>query len=207
MNRMLLTTAMSAMLAFAAPGVASAHNAKRHHRAHHHHAIRATVRTFGSARPPAGAGSTTSTPVTPAPDSGATAGTVTSFTGGVLTITLTNGSTVSGQVTERTELHCLPAAPPLPAEGEDRGDDEGNSESSDGGPSTSGHQDGASHSDGNSSSGGGDGEGTDNPGTGNQGEGDQSCTTASLVAGTVVREAELSVSSAGAVWDHVNLIG
>jgi hypothetical protein len=27
------------------------------------------------------------------------------------------------------------------------------------------------------------------------------------VAGAVVREAELSVSSAGAVWDHVNLIG
>jgi hypothetical protein len=201
MNRMLLTTAMSAMLAFAAPGVASAHGAKRHHHANHH-AKRATVRTFGSPLPPAGAGSTTSTPVTPAPDSGATAGTVTSFTGGVLTITLTNGSTVSGQVTGQTELHCLPATPPPPAEGEDRGDDQGNSESGDGEHSTSGHEGGASHSDGNSSSGSGDGEGTDNPG-----QGDQSCTTAALVAGTVVREAELSVSSAGAVWDHVNLIG
>lgn len=206
MNRMLLTTAMSAMLAFAAPGVASAHGAKRHHHANHH-AKRATVRTFGSPLPPAGASSTTSTSVTPTPDSGATAGTVTSFTGGVLTITLTNGSTVSGQVTERTELHCLPATPPPPAEGEDLGDDEGNSESGEGPPPTSGHEDGASHSDGASSSGGGDGEGADDPGTGNSGEGDQSCTTAALVAGAVVREAELSVSSAGAVWDHVNLIG
>jgi hypothetical protein len=167
MNRMLLTTAMSAMLAIAAPGVASAHNAKRHHRAHHHHARRATVRTFGSPLPPARPGSTTGTPVTPAPDSGATAGTVTSFTGGVLTITLSDGTTVSGQVTERTELHCLPAAPPPPAEGEDR----------------------------------------DGAGAGNPGEGDQSCTTAALVAGAVVREAELSVSGAGAVWDHVDLIG
>ena len=205
MNRMLLTTAMSAMLAIAAPGVASAHNAKRHHRAHHHHARRATVRTFGSPLPPAGAGSTTSTPVAPAPGSGATAGTVTSFTGGVLTITLSNGSTVSGQVTERTELHCLPATPPPPAEGEDRGDDEGTgSESGDAGPSTSGRGDGPSHSDSGSSGGGEDGDGG---GMGNPGEGDQSCTTAALVAGAVVREAELSVSGAGAVWDHVDLIG
>ncbi len=199
MNRMLLTTAMSAMLAIAAPGVASAHNAKRHHRAHHHHAKRAMVRTFGSPLP---ASSTTSTPVTPAPDSGATAGTVTSFTGGVLTITLSNGSTVSGQVTERTEIHCLPATPP-PAEGEDRGDDDG--ASSEGGavaPSTSAHGDGASHGDSAGFSGGEDGGGM-----GGSGEGDQSCTTAALVAGAVVREAELSVSSAGAVWDHVNLIG
>ncbi|HWJ50116.1 MAG TPA: hypothetical protein VNR42_03790 [Solirubrobacteraceae bacterium] len=201
MNRMLLTTAMSAMLAIAAPGVASAHNAKRHHRAHHHHATRAAVRTFGSPLSPAGAGSTTTPPTTPT--SGETAGTVTSFTGGVLTITLNNGTTVSGQVTERTELHCLPATPPPPTEGEDRGDDEGaSSESSDGGPSTSGHGDGASHSDGASSGGGENGDGEGNPG-----EGGQSCTTAALVAGAVVREAELSVSSAGAVWDHVDLIG
>jgi hypothetical protein len=204
MNRMLLTTAMSAVLAIAAPGVASAHNAKRHHRAHHHHAKRATVRTFGSPLPSAGAGSTTSTPVTPAPDSGATAGTVTSFTGGVLTITLSNGTTVSGQVTEQTEIHCLPATPPPPVEGEDRGDDEGGSASGDTGPSMSGHGDGVSHSDSGSSGGGG---GEDGEGMGGPGEGDQSCTTAALVAGAVVREAELSVSSAGAVWDHVNLIG
>jgi len=197
---MLLTTAMSAMLAIAAPGVASAHNAKRHHRAHHHHAKRATVRTFGSPLP--ASPTTGTTPVTPAPDSGATAGTVTSFTGGVLTITLSDGSTVSGQVTERTEIHCLPAAPP-PTEGESRGDDDGSSESGDGGSSTSGHGDGVSHSDGASS-----GEGEDGGGDmGGPGAGDQSCTSAALVAGAVVREAELSVSSAGAVWDHVNLIG
>jgi len=194
MNRMLLTTAMSAMLAIAAPGVASAHNAKGHRHAHHHHAKRATVRTFGSALPPAGAASTTSPPTTPA--GGETAGTVTSFTGGVLTITLSNGSTVSGQVTERTEIHCQAATTSPGGEG-DQGDDEG------GDGNSSGH-DGAeavSHSDGGPPTEGKDGEG------GSQGDGgNPACTSAALVAGAVVREAELSVSSSGAVWDHVDLV-
>jgi hypothetical protein len=191
MKRLLLkTTTVSAMLALAAPGVASAHHLAerqhhhaRHASAHHRHATRATVRTFGSA-PATGQATTTTPPATPPSASGETAGTVTSFTGGVLTITLTNGSTVSGQVTDQTEIRCLPSAPP--AEGEDQGDD---------------------HSGGDQQHPGGGNQGDDN-GQGDDGPGDgQSCTTAALVAGAVVREAQLRVSSAGAVWDQVALIG
>jgi type II secretory pathway pseudopilin PulG len=205
MKRMLLTTTMSAMLAMAAPGVASAHhNAKRHHRARHasahrHHATRARVRTFGSPLP---AGSTTAPPTTPAtaPSAGGeTAGTVASFTGGVLTIVLNNGTTVSGQVTERTEIHCLVSTPP-PTEGDDGDDDGGGSEGDEHGSATSGRDGGGSHHDAGR---GDDVEGGEQSGS----EHGQSCTTAALLTGAVVREAELSVSSAGAVWGHVNLIG
>lgn len=159
MKRLLLTTTtVSAMLALAAPGVASAH-----HRAerHHHHARHASTNRE-------------------------TAGTVASFTGGVLTITLTNGSTVSGQVTDQTEIRCLPSA--SPTAGENQGDDRGRG-------------DDRSSRD-RPHAGGGD-QGDDNgPGDG------QSCTTtAALVAGAAVREAQLRVSSAGAVWGQVALIG
>ena len=51
--------------------------------------------------------------------------------------------------------------------------------------------------------GGGDGgDGHD----GNQSANDESCTTAALAPPAKVREAELSLSSAGAVWEKVDLV-
>ncbi|HEX5853451.1 MAG TPA: hypothetical protein VFY36_10205 [Solirubrobacteraceae bacterium] len=192
MKRMLLTTTMTAMLAIAAPGVASAHrHGERHHRGHHakahrhhhhHHASPAKVRIFGT--PPA---PISTPPAAPRSATGETAGTVASFTNGVLTITLKDGTTVSGKVTDQTRLHCQSAtSPPAHEDGEHHGDrshgEDGDSAGRDG-------RDDISHEH--------DGRGDD---------GEPSCTTAALVAGTVVRGAKLRVTAAGAIWDCVALI-
>src|SRR5262249_7738571 len=86
----------SSALALAAPQVASAHHGRHHHRHHAHHARFRHFGTVSNTTTP-----TTKSPVTPA-------GTVKSFTEGVLTITLADGTTtVSGKVTEDTEIACL----------------------------------------------------------------------------------------------------
>ncbi len=126
---------------------------------------------------------------TPAARSDETAGTVASFTNGMLTITLTDGSTVSGKVTDGTELECRSATPSaITADNHDqgRGDDNG--------------------VDGEDQHGGSQGPGgRDDNGDENNNDQAEHCTSAALVAGAVVREAELSVSSAGAVWEKVEL--
>jgi hypothetical protein len=177
------------VLALAAPGVASAHHSKhRHSSRHKHHGAAHIVRfgTFGTAFGPASA--QTSTPTSP---SGETAGTVASFTGGVLTITLKDGSTVSGKVTEQTELECQSSTPPTTNEGDDEG---GGDDSSAGGGDHAQSQPVA-----HESSDDGDEQGDNENGAHN-------CTTAALVPGAVVGEAELSVSGAGAVWKKVELV-
>src|SRR5258708_2940072 len=102
MRRILLMAVTGSALALAAPGVASAHHGKRHHARHHK---RAHLVKFGTAS----LSTTSSAPTTTTP-TGQPAGKVASFEKGVLTITLTDGSTVSGKVTEDTELGCRSAA-------------------------------------------------------------------------------------------------
>ncbi len=109
------------------------------------------------------------------------AGTVTSFTGGVLTITLNNGQMVSGDVTNDTEIECEGAE-----------NDHSSLRSHD------------RH--------GGDNRGDDN-GDNDQGDDDNdndennaACSSADVTTGTVVHEAELKLSSAGAVWKKVELM-
>jgi hypothetical protein len=195
MKRMLLAAATSSMLALAAPSLASAaHHAKCHGRSHHacshvRHAHHARVLNFG-----APLSSTTPSGTTPTAPTGETAGTVTSFEGGVLTITLNDKSTVSGKVTEETEIRCQSATPST--EGSD--DEENGEDSSSGdGEDSSTHVGSGLSSHGDELSSGGDGE---------DGGQAQSCTSAALVPGAVVREAELSIGSAGSVWDHIDLI-
>lgn len=216
MKRMLLAAATSSILALAAvPSLAlAAHHSTCHRRGHHactqsHRAKHARVLNFGAplgspgttgSTGTTGTGPTQLSPSTPAtPSSGETAGTVASFTGGVLTITLTDGSTVSGKVTEETELHCQPATPPAQGTDPDEQGDEssgGNGEdefSQGGAPGISSHGN-------DMSGGGGSGGGEDDE------QAQQSCTTAALVPGAVVREAELSVGGAGAVWEKIDLL-
>jgi hypothetical protein len=195
MRRIFLTAAASSALAFAAPGVALAHDGEhqqaeqqrgehhqgedRHgaHRRHHHHAH---LMRFGAA------GSSTTTP---AHSSNETAGTVTSFANGSLTITLTDGSMVSGKVTDRTELECHAATPSAVTSDngdQDRGDDNGvDGEENHGGP--------------------GPGRGDRHDNDNDVNDEAEHCTPAALVAGAVVREAVLSVSQFGAVWEKVEL--
>jgi hypothetical protein len=197
MKRMLLAAATSSMLALAAPSLASAaHHAKCHGRSHHacshvRRAHHARVLNFGA---PLSSTVTTPSGTTPTAPTGETAGKVVSFEGGVLTIKLNDETTVSGKVTEQTEIKCQSATPPT--EGSD--DEEGGGEASgdDGGDSS--HVSSGLGSHGDDMSSGGDGE----DGEGSQ----QACTSAALVAGAVVREAELSIGSTGSVWDHIDLI-
>ena len=114
--------------------------------------------------------------------------TVVSFVNGVLTITANDGNTASGMVTADTEIECQA-------------------------PDTSGMQ---SHDQGGGDNGGGNWQGGGDSGGGNwqggqdqgqgDGQGNQTCTTADLIPGAMVQEAQLSISDAGAVWDKVELI-
>jgi hypothetical protein len=174
-----------ATVSLAAPSAALAHNGERHHHHRGRHHNHAHVLAFHAQAP--SSPSTATPPATPMP--GESAGTIASFSAGTLTITLNDGSTVSGKVTERTEIEC-PATTAGAArfDDNDRGDDNGFENSP---------QDG--------SSGPGNGRG-DCPGhderNGEQGE---HCTSAALVQGASVKEAFLSVSSQGAEWVKVEL--
>jgi hypothetical protein len=115
------------------------------------------------------------------------AGTIDMFDDGVLTISLFGGGSVSGQVTDRTEIEC---------EGQDENEAEGGDDRR--GDVAGRHQ-------------GGDNSGpSDNSGPGNGDDNDEDenadCTTADLTAGTVVREADLRVGDGQAVFEEVELV-
>lgn len=232
MRRIFLTAIASSALVVAAPSVASAsHHGKSKSCQRAHHAKRSSCASrarhirFGAALvagAPTGTAPSSSTspgtagtpgsPTTPTP--GETAGVVKSFTEGVLVITLNDGTTVSGKVTEQTEIHCQAASPTGSNDGSDGGDETGGEDGSpsSGAPAQSaGHDaraisassDGEGGSSGRNDEGGGsDGEGGGSDGAGANG----ACTTAALVPGAVVREAELSIGGSGAVWDHIELM-
>ncbi|HET6871249.1 MAG TPA: hypothetical protein VFH80_35380 [Solirubrobacteraceae bacterium] len=168
MRRIVLSVvACCALAAFIpASALAHGHHHKRHHSRVHH-------RTFGHDWNQSGS-STTST------SSDQNAGTVQSFTGGVLTIALNNGQTVSGAVTGDTEIECEAADMSSSLRSHDHGDGGGDN---------------------------GDDQGDDN---GNdQGDNDNenaNCSSADLTPGTVVHEARLRLSGAGATWDKVELV-
>jgi hypothetical protein len=134
------------------------------------------------------------------------AGTIASFDQetGKLTINLFGGDTVTGFVTEDTRIEC----------GHHAEDNDGQASASDDGHSGPGDGDGHS----------GPGDGSEPTGTvqgdddndvpgANQGPGDEdehgdngaSCTTAALVVGATVEEAELEVSNGKATFEKVDL--
>jgi hypothetical protein len=121
------------------------------------------------------------------------AGVVASFEGGILTIDLAGGGSVSGRVTDETEIEC-----------EDEDEAEGEH-----GLARAAH-------DGGDNSGPGSGDGDDNsgpspnsgPGNAEDPEDEDACPegTAALVPGARVHEAELEITAAGAVWEEVELL-
>jgi len=172
MKRLTLTAFASALVLAIAPASALAsHHHKRHHHKRGHHA-RVVHKRFGDVNNPA-------TPSTQTSDG---VGKVDSFTNGVLTMKLNDGSSVSGKVTNDTEIECEAA-----------------------------ENESAMHADGDGGDGGGDNSGGDDNGRGDDnGGGDdengQSCTSADLASGTSVTGAELRITSAGAVWEKVRLM-
>jgi hypothetical protein len=199
--RRMIVTAVAAM-ALAVPGAAIAshqnehegtHDQGQHHKRHHvRRQHRSHLVTFGAAAsstPPAPTGTGSPAPVASSSDE--TAGTVASFSGATLTIALSDGSTVSGKVDSTTEIECRSTMAIASRHG-DQGDD--NDQGDD-----RGH-------DGQSNSGPGDGrQGADDGRDNDDQDEAEHCTTAALVPGAVVREAELSVSNAGGVWEKVEL--
>src|SRR5947209_1310329 len=178
MRRIVLSVVACCAVIAIVPASALAH--RGHHQRHH---ARVHHRTFGHDWSQSSNSSTSTS-------SDQNAGTVQSFTGGVLTIALNNGQTVSGDVTGDTEIECQA-------------------------PDTSGMQ---SH---DSGDGGGDNQGDNNQGDNNQGDNNQgdnnqgqgdennanaNCSSADLTPGTVVHEARLRLSGAGATWDKVELV-
>jgi hypothetical protein len=120
-------------------------------------------------------------------------GVIASFDGTILTVTLVNGDTLKGTVDSGTEIECDDATPPTTTTATTRHDGESGDDNSGPGSTTSG-----SGSDDNNE------QGDDND---DQGENEGSCTTASLTAPTIVKEAELHLTSAGAVFDKIELGG
>lgn len=148
------------------------------------------------------------------PDGQEQAGTVTSFTGGVLIVHLFNGDDVKGTVDANTEFECK-AAQPTPITpitpitraaddgngGGDGGDDEG-----DGNHGGSGDQPGAGQSghQGGCDNGDDDNEGDDDE---NENEDNQAgCDASKLTPGAIVGEAELKATAAGLVFTEIELV-
>lgn len=198
MKRMILPVLASSLLALVAPAVASAHRGHHHHK---RHARSARLLNFGAASL-SGSTGTTSAPTQASPPN-EQAGTVESFEGGVLKIKLTDNSVVSGKVTEGTELRCQPPTPnePLADGGDEESGSEGGEQHGQPAPSqfASQHGDFFAHSADSQDS--GDDEGDE---SGDQSQ--ESCTTAALTPKTAVLEAELKLSSAGAVWEKVVIV-
>lgn len=193
MKRMLLTALAGSMLALSAPAVATAHHRHHHARSHKGHAKTSRLVRFGATSVLAPATNTPTTPIEkPAPEK-ETAGTVESFTGGVLTIKLTSGEKVSGKVTEETQIHCHSSTPETSDNDDENsgGNDEGGSEGDEHGSSSSSSGFAGQHGDFMAHS---------------ACENSENCTTAALVPGAVVLAAELKLGSGGAVWDRVDLV-
>jgi hypothetical protein len=191
MRRILITLVMSGAVLVAAPGGAMAahHHAHHHasHKARHHRSTRrhSRIRHERIGRTDQDQGG----------NSSGQAGTVTSFDNGVLTITLNDGSTVSGTVTDGTELECMaPSSNPQSEDGDSGGDN--NPSGGDNNPSGDDNNNGDDNGDNNN--------GDDNGDNGDNGG--QMCSTSSLTPGTPVAEANLEITSSGATWDKVELI-
>jgi len=117
------------------------------------------------------------------------AGTIASFEGGVLTINLFHGSSVSGLVTDDTEIEC------------DNGDDHGD-EDADG--------EGGRHGDTGDADDAGDQEQGEDDDQGDDGEGEDDeheCSVDDLTVDRVVQEAELELANGDAVFEEIELLG
>ena len=115
-------------------------------------------------------------------------GTVTSFTGGVLTIHLFKGDDVKGRVDGRTEIECEHrSSASTTAVAARHGDDD---------PGDDDHHGGE-----------GDDDNGEHHHRGRHHDDRNACATTALTAGAVVREAELRTTSSGLVFREIELVG
>jgi hypothetical protein len=144
------------------------------------------------------------------PDGEENAGKIASFETetGKLTIDLFGGETITGLVTEETEIECSSGGSATTSDSpQGQQDQQGEDESGDqqgGEQSDSNDGEDPSEDNGNDGEEPGDGNGGDNSGPGGPGEGTP-CTTADLVAGATVHEAELHLENGTATFEKVEL--
>lgn len=127
------------------------------------------------------------------PDGQEHAGTVGTINGDMVTINLFGGGSVTGKVTAQTEVECDTG-------GDDNGDGTGD-HGDDNERSLRHNDEGNNESNGNKNDDHGDDNGGDH-------ESDtQSCPPGALKEGAIVQEAELDLTSAGAVFQKIELVG
>jgi len=203
MKRSLLTAVGVMALVLAVPSAALAHNGRVHHRHKAHHAKFRIVHIGSTATAPTTptAPSTTAPTTPPAPEN---AGTVASYTGGVLTLTLNDGSTVSGKVTNDTRIGCVKATPTQPVGGpptdESPGDDNGQGDDQSRGDMSQGDQGSGEEQQGD------DGNSGDDDGDEVQGTPEPPCDSSALVTGAIVRAAELRIGPGGTEFESILLV-
>jgi hypothetical protein len=189
MRRITITLAAALMLLGFGPASALARH-HHHHRGRHHHR-HARIERFGD---------WSNAPASNAADN---AGTVQSFSGGMLTIMLADGSSVSGAVTDETQLECT--APDQSQTMHEDGDSGSGDQSGDPSGDQSGDQTGENQTAGMEDQNATEDQNENEAEDQNDNEDQNTCTTANLAPGTVVRDAELRISSAGAVWKELEL--
>ncbi len=182
MRRIALAASLAGALVMSSPALAQAHGSHRRHHHHKHAHAQARVETFGPTQ--------TSTPAPPTEE---TAGKVASFANGVLTLTLNDGSSISGKVTEQTEIKCESAAPMAQESDFGGNGNDGNGNEGNGGHSSRDDEHESSHAGENEQE--DDGEGEVGP-----------CGTSALETGAVVRRAELLIGAGGAVFTEIELV-
>jgi hypothetical protein len=209
-----ILTAAVATTALALPGVALAHGGDRqrgedHHGAHHgerHHARHhrhARLIAFHAPTPTTTPGAGAGTSPSPTPVASERVGTIASFTGGTLTIALNDGTPVSGKVTPRTEIECHSASATTADNADGGRGDGGPGGGSNSGPGSSG-QSGDTGRDGRDNDADNDAREND-AGDDDAHDEAEHCMSAALAPGASVREALLSVGSAGAFWVKLEL--
>jgi hypothetical protein len=139
------------------------------------------------------------------------AGTISAFdaTTGRLTIALTDGGSVTGLVTEETQIRCEGFDDRLDHGGDNSGSGSSGSGGSSGGPDPSGGSNGSGSTPGgpgpSNGSGPGPNAGGDQPVEDEGPEEGPNCTTASLVPGAFVGEAELRLGTGKPVFEEIEL--
>lgn len=140
------------------------------------------------------------------PDGQQDAGTIASFTGGILTINLFGGDSVHGTVDPNTEIECI-----TPGQA-DREDEQGDDSQQSSTTTARAADDGGGDNSGSGSDDSGDGDSGSNVSGSNVGEdqGDDdmgaACDTSALTPGATVREAELQATSTGLRFEKVEVL-
>jgi hypothetical protein len=224
MKRALPIAAALTALTLIAPGAALAGHGHRHYhkakrRAHH---AKVRFEHFGPATlGNAGTGTPGTVPASPKPATPSApnenAGKVASYTGGVLTLTLSDGSSVSGKVTGETQIECVSATPPSSPNDPDEkapGDDNGQGDvNGQGDEQSQGDRNQGDHGNGNegdqpsahqSQAIRGDDDGAE--GQGQPATSEPPCDASALVPGAIVRSAELRIGPSGNEFELIELV-